>query len=85
VYIGAHLHGWQGGKEVIVEKNGAPFANFKTLPAREYPYRYDIPYYPTTTTMQAGDTLSIRAVYENPNAVPTRGAMGDLGIYFYEN
>lgn len=82
VYVGAHMHGWQGGKEVIVRKNGEPLLDFKTMTSSTY--RYDTPYYPTELNFEAGDTLTLEAVYDNPHDVPTRGAMGALGIYFYE-
>ena len=85
VYIGAHLHGWQGGKEVLVEKNGSPLLSFDTVRSLDDPYRYDTRYYPTALEMKPGDSLRIRAVYNNPNSVPIRGAMGDLGIYFFEH
>ncbi len=84
VYLGAHVHGWQGGKKVLVYKNDEPFLTFETKLSDTYPYRYDTPYYPASLEMQSGDTLTLRAVYDNPNDVMTRGAMGDLQIYFYE-
>jgi hypothetical protein len=84
VFIGAHLHGWQGGKELLVQKNGAPFLSFKTALSKDDPFRYDTPYYATSAPMAAGDALSLTAIYQNPHAVPTRGAMGDLGFYYYE-
>ena len=83
VYVGAHMHGWQGGKELIVRKNGEPLLSFKTE-VSSYPYRYDTPYYPTEVNFETGDTLTLEAVYDNPHNVPLRGVMGDLGIYFHE-
>ena len=85
IYIGAHLHGWQGGKKLFVEKNSKEFLTFETRLSKDHSYRYDIPYYPTNLKMNAGDTLSIKALYENLSDVETRGAMGDLGIYYYEH
>ncbi len=85
VYVGGHLHGWQGGKEVIVEKNGASFLRFTTTPSATYPYRYDSQYYPSNITVNSGDSFTVRAIYDNPNDVLTRGAMGMLEMYYYEN
>ena len=85
VYIGAHLHGWQGGKQLIVEKNGSALLTFDTAHALDDSYRYDTPYYPTSLEMKPGDRLKIRALYANPSPIATRGVMGDLGIYFFEH
>ena len=84
LYVGAHVHGWQGGKELVVDKNGKQFLDFKTRVALVDSYRHDTPYYPTTLDMKPGDTLSLHAIYDNPNSVATRGVMGDLGIYYVE-
>ena len=82
VYMGAHIHGWEGGKELRVYKNGVLLTTFKTLKDAEDTYRYDTPHYATSLRMQAGDTLSIEAVYDNPYDVPLTGAMGMMGFYY---
>ncbi len=84
VYVGGHLHGWQGGKKVIVEKNEMPFLEFNTAPSKTYPYRYDTESSNARYEMQTGDTLRIRAIYDNPDETHIRGAMGGLGIYYFE-
>ena len=81
VHMGAHLHGWQGGKEVIVEKNGKPFKIFSTAVSPDDAHRYDTPYTQVPVHVAAGDTLSVKAVYDNPHDVPLRGAMGMFGFY----
>ena len=85
VYIGGHMHGWQGGTELLVDKNKKPFLSFVTHLSSSYPYRYDSPYYSTTIPINAGDTVSLEAVYDNPNDASVRGVMGMLEMYYYEN
>lgn len=84
VYTGGHLHGWEGGKALHVYKNGEDFLDFTTYPSPNYPFRYDSQYRPTFIKIAAGDTLSLSAVYDNPNDVAIRGAMGMLEMYYYE-
>ena len=85
VYVGGHLHGWQNGKTVVVKKNKKPFLTFITTLSPLYPYRYDSQYYTTHISVDAGDTLSISATYDNIGDVKIRGAMGMLEMYYYEN
>jgi hypothetical protein len=82
VYMGGHVHGWQGGKAVILKKNGTQFARLSSAPSVTVPYQYDTEHYATSTTFKAGDTISIDALYDNPHAVESRGAMGMLGMYY---
>ena len=85
VFIGGHLHGWQGGKKLFADKNGKPFLEFTTSPSPTDPYRYDSSYYPTSLEVEAGDTISLRALYDNTENVLRRGVMGMLDVYYYEN
>lgn len=82
VYMGGHLHGWQGGKEVSVEKNGVPFHHFFTHPSPNVPYRFDTIHFATSTHFDAGDRISISAYYSNPHEEKSSGAMGMLGFYY---
>lgn len=84
VHIGGHLHGWQGGKIVTVRRNDQPFLNFPTTRSQANPYLFNTVNYMTDLKMLPGDHLSLSTVYDNPGDVPIRGAMGDLGIYYYE-
>jgi hypothetical protein len=84
VYMGGHVHGWQGGTSLFVDKNGDSFLSFETRAAPQHPYRYDSEYYPTRLRLEQGDVLTLRAVYDNPHDVPTRGAMGVYEMYYYE-
>jgi hypothetical protein len=83
VLVGGHIHGWQGGKELTVTKNNTPFLDFKTVVSKDDPYRYDSPYYPVHIPMNAGDTVVTSAIYDNPNEVERRGAMGIFDMYYY--
>lgn len=85
LYLGAHLHGWEGGRELRVYKNGELLTTFATHKSETDPYLYETPHYQTDLHMEAGDTLSIEAVYDNPYDVPLTGAMGMLGIFYAED
>jgi hypothetical protein len=76
VYVGSHMHGWQGAKKVIVLKNSEPFMEFTTQKSGIDAYLYETPHYATNIDVFPGDIISIQALYDNPNDVPTRGAMG---------
>ena len=84
LYLGAHLHGWEGGRELLVYKNDGLLETFPTRRALDDPYRFDTPHYQTNIHMEAGDTLSIGAVYDNSYDVPIVGAMGMLGVFYTE-
>jgi hypothetical protein len=84
VFIGGHLHGWEGGKRLDLVRNGAPYLSFTTRRAADDAFRYDSQYYPTRLDLDAGDALSIRAVYDNPTSAPDPGAMGIVEMYYYE-
>ena len=81
VYVGAHLHGWQGGKELIVLRNGKPFADLKTQRVPGDPYLFQTPHFATSTQVLPGETISIESTYDNPYSVPVRGAMAFFAMY----
>ncbi|MBI5456749.1 hypothetical protein HY969_03320 [Candidatus Kaiserbacteria bacterium] len=81
VYMGAHLHGWQSGKNVAIRRNGELLSVFETVRSNDNPYRYDTPHYATEIALKKEDVLSIEAVYDNGFEVPIRGAMGMFGMY----
>ena len=80
-YWGGHVHGWQGGKALIVKKNGAIIQTFTTRHSDSDPYQFITPYGPADVHLKSGDTLSLEAVYDNPTDEPKIGAMGVLYIY----
>ena len=81
VHMGGHLHGWQGGKDLIVEKNGTLFRTFSTTASPDDHFRFDTTFTQVPVHVSAGDTLSLRAVYDNSFNTPIRGVMGMLGFY----
>lgn len=84
VYMGAHLHGWEGGRELRVYINGSLFKTFTTVKSVDS-FGYNTPHFQTAVAVKAGDTISIDAVYDNPASIPLSGAMGMMGFYFKEN
>jgi hypothetical protein len=84
VYWGAHLHGWEGGKELLVRKNGETIETFATYKATDDAYRYDTPHAPVSIPLEVGDVVSIEAIYDNSTSEPLRGAMGEFGVYVAE-
>ncbi len=84
-YLGGHLHGWQGGKELIVMKNDKEMYRFTTRVSSTTPYLYETIHFATSTPVNAGDRITLSAIYDNPSRVPLRGAMGGIGMYFSYN
>lgn len=84
LYMGAHLHGWQGGKTVSVYKNAQHFDTFATVRLEDSAYLFKTPHYPMRHMLVPGDTIAIEALYENPHTSPIRGAMGFLALYLSE-
>lgn len=84
VYWFAHLHGSEGGRELIVRKNNQEIFRFKMYQDPHDPYRWNTPHDRTDISLDAGDVFSIEAVYDNPSDEPVQGAMGMLLIYFAE-
>lgn len=84
VYWGAHVHGWEGGKDLTVRKNGEVMETFTATLSPGEQYRYDIPHMPADLVLEPGDTISIEATYDNPTDAAVRGAMGQFGMYVAE-
>lgn len=84
VYVGAHLHGWQGGTWLSLKKNGKEIERFRTELSDSVPYRYDTPHHAAHIPLVAGDILSIEAAYDNPHDVPVHGAMGMAIVWIAE-
>ncbi len=82
LYMGGHLHGWQGGVSVSVKKNGALIQTYETHPSKTVPYRYDTPHGLTSIDLAAGDSLSIESVTKNPHDYAVRGLMAIVGFYY---
>lgn len=83
--LAGHLHGWQGGKELIVKKNREVLHVFKTELSTTTPYIYETRHITEPIHIDAGDTISISAKYDNPHVVATRGVMGISGFYFAQD
>ena len=84
VYIGGHLHGWEGGRQILVRKNGQLFKTFTTIRSWANPFEYFSEYHPVSVDFEAGDLLTLTALYDNPDDMPMREAMGILDLYYYE-
>jgi hypothetical protein len=83
-YWGAHLHGWEGGKNLLVKKNGELVHNFATVPSTINPIEYNTPQGPADLRLEPGDVLSLEAIYDNPTDKPVIGAMGILYLFVSE-
>lgn len=81
VHWGAHIHGWEGGRNVTLYKNGEPIQVFSAEQSLDEPYRYDVPHMDTDLIVESGDVLSIESTYDNPVNAVLRGAMGQMGMY----
>lgn len=84
LYWGGHLHGWEGGKSLTVRKNDEVVESFETRKDPDVAYRYNTPHGNRDVLLQAGDEISIEAVYENTTDSVVRQAMGHLGLYIAE-
>lgn len=81
VYSLGHLHAWQGGKSLLLRKNGEEITRFEPVASAENPYQYDTPRQTREFSFKTGDTLGIEAMYDNPHSIPLRGAMGIVSMY----
>jgi hypothetical protein len=81
VHMGAHVHGWEGGKLVRLLKNGNIVAEFNSTQSPVTPFLYTTPHYDTNIAFRAGDEFSIEAISDNNTDSPIRGAMGIVGMY----
>lgn len=82
LYSGAHLHGWEGGRELNMYRNSELLETFKTKPSERTPYIWSTEHGFTDIPLQRNDVLEIEAVYSNPHPEPIRGAMGIYGFFF---
>jgi hypothetical protein len=81
VDLTGHLHAHQGGRELIVHRNEDILHIFRPATSTD---PYVAPLYRATSTfhVNAGDTVWLSAVYDNPTEFTTRGAMGAVGFYY---
>ena len=84
VYMGGHLHGWEGGKQLLVRKNGQLLKTFTPTRSWTSPFEYFSEYHPVSVDFESGDVLTLTALYGNPDDMPMREAMGILDLYYYE-
>jgi hypothetical protein len=82
IYMGGHMHGWEGGKYISFYVNGKLVRKYETSKAKDDPYRFDTPHQEENIHVNKGDFISITATYENNSEEKLTGAMGMLGIYF---
>ena len=82
VFMGGHIHGWEGGKYLDVYLNDEHLRRFETSKASDDPYRYDTKFGNVHIPITAGDTISITSTYSNPHDHAIPGAMGMLGLFF---
>jgi hypothetical protein len=83
-FWGAHVHGWQGGKALVVKKNGDVLRTFETRRLDTDGYAFETPQEATDIRFEAEDTLTLEAVYDNPTDKAVVGAMGILYMYVHE-
>ena len=82
IYIGSHLHGWEGGKELNLYMNDVPIRSYKSrfMAERNGTWHTDQGF--DSIQVSFGDTLLLEALYENASESTTTGAMGMLGFFF---
>ena len=85
VHLAGHLHGWQGAKQLVIYKNGQAMHTFDIIPSTTSPFIYETRHTAAPYHMNAGDKLSISALYENDHAVSARGVMGIVGFYYVDD
>ncbi len=76
IRMGAHLHPWEGGKEIDAYINGEPITSFIPRHNGPNPWDWHTDYYGSTVHVKKGDTISFSARYTNPGDEPIVGAMG---------
>jgi len=82
VYMGAHLHLWEGGEKLDVFLNDNLIMTFTPTRTSQEPWSWIIKHTPLSVRINTGDELSITATYLNNNPVPIGGAMGIMGFGF---
>ncbi len=85
VHMAGHLHGWQGGKKLLLRKNEEVVHVFQSTISTTSPFLYEVRHSSSPLHLNAGDRLSISAIYDNPHSTSTRGAMGIVGFYYTED
>lgn len=82
VYIGGHIHGWEGGKYLEVKQNGETIRQFETVRSERPGIMWETHHGEDSIIIKAGDVLSLSAVHDNPQPVEITGPMGMVGFYF---
>lgn len=81
VELGAHMHAWQGAKQVDVFLNNEKIHTFVST-LGENTWDWFTPHATLYKEVQAGDVLWLSAVYENNSTEPIVGAMAMVGASF---
>jgi hypothetical protein len=82
--FGGHIHAWEGGNALAVYLNNNLLQLITPHQAGAEPWSWKTAPVDRAVPMKKGDTISLTATYENPNVVPTRGAMGIVGLIFWQ-
>ena len=82
---GAHLHGWEGGKQVNLYINDELYKEHTTNLVEGKKYTWESEKGPASIPINKGDVISIEAIYSNPHEQPVIGAMGMYGFFFAPN
>lgn len=86
VYLGAHMHAWEGGEQVQALLNGKVVKTFYAhLTDPNMPWSFETDGGTLLKRIQAGDVLSVSATYSNSGDEPVIGAMGMLGLFYTED
>lgn len=82
IYSMSHLHPWEGGEKLEAHLNNELVMNFTPINTDDNLWSWIIPHQkPEDLNFKTNDTLSIKAVYDNPEKHAIRGAMGMLLLY----
>lgn len=83
VAMGAHIHAWEGGENLVVYKNGEEVTTFTPRITKETPEVWQTDPSYTQVRVETGDVLTIRSTYSNPYDVPITGAMGMAAFFIH--
>lgn len=81
VELGAHMHAWQGAKQVEVFLNDTKIHTFISKQGKES-WDWFTPHATLYQKVKKGDVLWLSATYENNSAEPIIGAMALVGASF---
>jgi hypothetical protein len=81
VALGTHTHSWEGGDMTTIFHNDNPIIAARPVRSGVEPWSWVSPRHFPFLHLEAGDTLSLSAVYDNTSPSPVRGAMGMAGVY----